>query len=190
MEEKKIYTPQIEEIDKTVFWNEFGNHSRVELKNSAFAIGKLVIGLQKFNDENRQVAYTTFYLDIDKALVMANDILMGKYARIAEKQNTDEMVVVYKVPGGQSAEKANREDRKPLYREFSISRGKLWILSCQEGPGKVTPTGGFMPDGKCDSKVNVGLSNDSLKAMALMIQNEILAYRTAQYTKLVINEIN
>lgn len=188
MEEKKIYTPQIKEIENTVFWNEFGNHTRIELKNSAFAIGKVAIGLQKFDDNNKQVAYTTFYLDIDKALVLAEDILSGRFVRIAEKQNSNEMVVVYKVPGGQSAEKASRDDKKPLYREFSISKGKLWILSCQEGPGKVTPTGGFMPDGKYETKVNVGLSNDSLKAMAKMIETEVMAYRTAQYLKLCIKE--
>lgn len=185
---EKKFTPQIKEIENTVFWNEFGNHTRIELKNNAFAIGKLAIGLQKFDDNNKQVAYTTFYLDVDKALVLAEDILSGRFVRIAEKQNTSEMVIVYKVPGGQSAEKANRPDGKPLYREFSISKGKLWIISNQEGPGKVTPTGGFMPDGKYEIKVNVGLSNDSLKAMATMIKNEVMAYRVAQYLKLGISE--
>ena len=188
MEEKRIYTPQIKEIENTVFWNEFGNHTRIELKNSALAIGKVAIGLQKFGDDNKQIAYTTFYLDIDKALVLAEDILSGRFARIVEKQNTTDMVIVHKVPGGQSAEKANRADKKPLYRELSISKGKLWVVACQEGPGKVTPTGGFMPDGKYETKVMVGLSNESLKAMATMIKNEIMAYRVAQYLKLSLKE--
>jgi len=190
--EMKKYVPQIKEMDGTVFWTEFGNHSRIELKNSSFGIGKVNIGLQKFDDNNKQVAYVNAYLDFDKAMVLANDILAGKFARIAaemHQKDGNNMVAIYKQPGGQSAEKAGREDGKPLYREFSISHGKLWIISCQEGPGQVSKTGGFMPDGKYEKKVSVGLSNESLKAMALMIQAEYQAYRTAQFNNLLIKEL-
>lgn len=185
---EKKFVPQVKEIENSVFWMEFGNNSRIELKNSSFGIGKVAIGLQKFDDNNRQIAYVTTYLDFDKALVLANDILSGRFMRMAEQQNSDTMVTLYKQPGGQSAEKANREDGKPLYREFNISKGKLWILSAQEGPGQISKTGGFMPDGKYDVKVNVGLSSDSLKAFAIMIQQEYNAYRTAQYMKLLMEK--
>ena len=180
---EKTYKPTISGVDSTTFWMEFGNQARIELKNNALAIGKVAIGLQKFNEQNKQIAYVMAYLDVDKALVLANDILSGRLATIAEK-GSDELITVYKQPGGQSAEKAQRSDGKPLYREFSISKGNLWIISCQEGPGKVSSTGGFVPDGKYETKVNVGLSSESLKAMALMIQQECLAYRIAQYTKI------
>ena len=179
---EKLYTPKVKAIENTTFWMEFGNHSRVELKNDSFSIGKLHIGLQKFGPDNKQTDYINTYIDLDKALVFANDILNGKFARMAEERA--EMTILYKQPGGQSAEKANREDKKPLYREFALSKGKLWILTAQEGPGQTSKTGGFMPDGKPDHRVTVGLSSESLKAMALMIQNEYQAYRVAQFIKL------
>lgn len=187
MEKTTTFKPQVKELENTTFWQQFGNKSRIELKNSSFGIGKVAIGLQKFDENNKQTAYCTSYIDFDKALVLANDILSGKFARMVEKSSED-MVKVYTLPGGQSAEKANREDKKPLYRELTISKGKLWIISAQEGPGKVTSTGGFTADGKPDRKVNVGLSNEGLKAFALMLQNEISSYRTAQYMKLLLDE--
>ena len=181
--ENKTYKPAVAAIETNTFWMEYGNHTRIELKNDSFGIGKIHVGLQKFGDDNKQIAYVNSYIDFDTALVIANDILTGRYARMAEKNGND-MTVVYKQPGGQPADRANRSDGKPMYRELTITKGKLWLVSVQEGPGKVSATGGFVPDGKYDVRVSVGLSNESLKAMALMIQNEYLAYRTAQFVKL------
>ena len=51
------------------------------------------------------------------------------------------------------------------------------------GPGKVTDTGGFAPDGKFETQISVGMDADTLKAIAVMIQNEYQAYRTVQMIK-------
>ena len=79
----KPYELEIKPISEDVFWTTFGNNSRLELKNSSFAIGKLAIGLQKFDEHNKQIAYISCYLDLDKAVGLANDILIGKISKDA-----------------------------------------------------------------------------------------------------------
>lgn len=171
------YLPTVAAIEKEVFFETFGNKSRLELKNRSFNINKLSIGLQKFDDNNKQTAFLNIYLDLDKALVLANDILFGRLQKLAG--NSQDIVEVYKQPGG------SKKDGKILYRELSISKGRLWMIKGSEGPGKLTErTGGFAPDGKPTTSVSVGVDDNTIRAIALMIQNEYQAYRTAQWIKL------
>ena len=175
------YRPQVGDIDASVFWVTFGKNTRIELKNDSFPIGKLSIGLQKLDDNNRQIAYINCYMDLPKALVMANDILSGRFAKMAQGGS---IVKVFSSQGGQSAAKAKRDDGKPLYREFSLSKGQKWIAGATSGPGKENPTThGIVADGKPEVEVKVGILDDDIKAMALMIKSEYEAYRTAQWIK-------
>lgn len=175
------YHPQIADIDASVFWVTFGKNTRIELKNDAFSIGKLSIGLQQLDNNNRQTAYINCYMDLPKALVMANDILSGRFAKMAKP---GEISKVFVSQGGQSAAKAKRADGKPLYREFSLSKGQKWIAGAIAGPGKENPaTHGIVSDGKPEMQVKVGILDDDIKAMALMIKAEYEAYRTAQWLK-------
>lgn len=180
--EKFDNTPKIKKIDRDVFFTTFGNNSRLELKNSMFGRGKLAILLQKFDDNNKQTAALTLYIDLPKALVMANDILSGKYASTAQKSGQS-FTKVFEDMGGQPAERAKRADGKPLYRAFSIQKGEKWIFRGVSGPGKITKTGGFAPDGESEVVVSVGMDSETLKAVALMIQAEYQAYRTVQMSK-------
>lgn len=174
------YLPEFTELDRDVFYTAFGSDTRMELKNCLFSKGKLAILLQKFDPKtNKQLDVITVFIDLPKALVMANDILVGKYAAMAQKSGQS-ITVVFKDMGGQPAERANRPDRKPLYREFSIQKGNKWMFRATTGPGKVTETGGFAPDGKSEKQIVVGMDADTLKAVALMIQQEFQAYRTTQ----------
>jgi hypothetical protein len=180
-ENNYIYKPQISEIDAAVFWTTFGKNTRIELKSDAFAIDKLSIGLQKLDDNNHQLAYINCYMDLPKALVMANDILSGRFAKMAKP---GEITKVFAVQGGQSAARAKRADGKPLYREFSLSKGQKWIAGAILGPGKENPTThGIVADGKPEQEVKVGILDDDIKAMALMIKAEYEAYRTAQWMR-------
>ncbi len=177
---QREYELKVGELKEDVFFETFGNGTRLELKNGAFSIGKLAIGLQQFDvNTNKQKEYICCYMDIEKALSLSHDILSGMIAKEALKCEWPNAVRVFQ--GGQPAEKANRPDKKPLYRDFSITKGKLWVLKGQEGPGKVNSKGGFAPDGKSEKSVSVGISSDTLRTMAIMIQMEYQAYRTAQY---------
>lgn len=181
MNEPRI--PEIENIENDVFFTTFGNNTRLELKNSFFKANKLTIGLQKFDNNHKQTAYVCQYMDIDKALTLADDILTGRLNVLANKAaQSSAPVQVYKSQGGQA--KSKRADGKPLYREFGIAKGKLWMFSGSEGPGKINPsTRGIVSDGKPETVVTVGASPDTLRAFALMIKTEYQAYRTAQWTK-------
>lgn len=170
---------EVSPMQSDVFFTTFGNNTRLELKNSMFDKGKLAILLQKLDDNNRQTAVITVYLDMAKALVMANDILSGRFARQAG--DGSKIVTVFKDMGGRPAEKANRADGKPLYREFNIQKGRLWIFKGSSGPGKVTDTGGFAADGLPETQVSVGMDDGTLKAIALMIQNEYQAFRMSKF---------
>lgn len=179
--EKYDTSPKIQNIERDVFYTTFGKDTRLELKNSMFGKGKLAILLQKLDEHNKQIAAITLYVDLPKALVMSNDILSGKYVAMAK--NSTEIITVFKDMGGQSPERAKRADHKALYREFALQKGNKWIFRGTSGPGKVTSTGGFAPDGKSETIVSVGMDDETIKAVALMIQAEYQAYRTAQFTK-------
>ena len=183
MTEKPNYNLTIPTVDSDVFWTTFGNKSRLELKNGMFQLGKLSIGFQKFDNNNKQTAYITSYIDLDKALGMCDDIVSGRLYK--KTKSVPEGTPVYKVYGGQKAEKAKRSDNKPLSREFSIARGRMWILKVKEGPGKVTETGGIAPDGPAEREVAIGLSDESIRIFALMFQHEYDAFRTTQFLKTI-----
>lgn len=171
-------------ITNPVFWSKVGRNakgkgSRLEIKNGCFPIGKICFGLQEFDENNRQVNYISCYLDLDKALLFAKEIELGKL----KPDSSDALKPVREFPGGTSAQKADRPDHKPIYRSLSLIKGRMWILTALEGPGKQTETGGFAPDGKFERKVSVGLSDEELLTMATMMESEYQAFRTAQYLK-------
>lgn len=168
-------TIDVKKIENNVIYETFGNHSRFELKN-ALAIGKFVIALQKFDDNNKQIAFISSYLDADEALVMANDIISGSYFKKAQKQ-PDQITECFKSLGG------SNKDGEIIYRDITLSKGKLWMFKAQECPGKKTDTGGYAPAGKATTTVSVGVMDQAIKAIAIMIQSEYIAYRTAQILK-------
>lgn len=172
---------EVTPLKNDVFFTTFGKDTRLELKNSMFDKGKLAILMQKLDSNNKQVAVLTLYIDLPKALVMANDILSGKYAKMAH--DPSKIVTVFKDFGGRSPEKAGRADGKALYRELDIQKGRLWILKGSQGPGKVTDTGGFAADGVAEIQISVGMDADTLKAIAILIQTEYQAFRTAKILK-------
>ena len=183
------YGIAVAEIDEPNCFMRFGKNSRIEAKNLSLPIGKIQFNFQTFNEAHKQTGRIPLYMDVEKALVLSNDILTGKLATLAKykQEKGDQMPKVFISPGGSSAAKAKREDGKCEYREFAISKGKKWIVSASVGPGKETATGGFVADGKADLTIKVGLDDDSIKAFAILTKQEVLAYRTAQMLKSIIS---
>lgn len=175
MEENKEFALNIKTIENDVFFTTFGKNSRIELKN-CLSIDKIGILIQKFNDSKVQTACVTTFVDSSKALVLAQDILSGRLAKIASSK--PELETLYESQGGKKD-----KDGKIIYRSFRISHGKKWLFSNYSGPGKVTSTGGYAAAGEFTQKVSIGLDNESLKAIALKIQAEYQAYRTVQIIK-------
>lgn len=182
------YIPKVELLETEKFFETFGKGTRLELLSSGFGIGKLIIRLQKFNEAtNKEEARITGYLNADIALTLANDILSGRMAQLAKAKAdaSGNAVKVFEQPGG------SNKDGKTIYREISLSVGHKYIFACEQCAGKKTNTGGYVRDtANTDIPkqiIRVGMDAQTLKAMALMIQNEYQAYRTAQYVMLIQN---
>lgn len=65
-----------------------GKNCFVEVMNFAFGIGKVQINFIEYdlskNQGERVKQEVNIYIDIDKFLVLANDVLSGKIAKLAE----------------------------------------------------------------------------------------------------------
>lgn len=170
----------IKDIENDVIFETFGNHSRFELKN-ALAIGKFCIALQKFDDNNKQTAFIKCFMNIPEALVFAQEVLSGRYAGMAKQGGAPNTPVkVFESQGG-----SNR-DGQIIYRSLTLSKGRLWMFKGTECEGeKNVKTGGYMAKkgAEITNQVSVGLDDNALKAIAIMIQDEYIAYRTNQLRK-------
>lgn len=171
---------EIKSLENDVIFETFGNHTRFELKN-ALGIGKFCIALQKFDDNNKQVAFIKCYMNIPEALVFANDVLNGRFAKIAQAGGAPSSIAkVFESQGG------SKKDGEIIYRALTLSKGKLWMFKGTEQPGELnTKTGGYCAKkgSTPTNSVSVGVDDTALKAIAIMIQQEYTAYRTAQLMK-------
>lgn len=175
-----IYNLNVNTVNKAKFYECFGKDVRLEVLNSAMGIGKIQINLQKFNKEtHEELELLKAYIDVLDALLIANDILTGRYSKLAAAK-PNEITCLFEAIGGTSADKANRADGKALYRQLKISRGKKWMIQIVYAPGKETSTGGFVADGKAEKTLSIGMDDNDFKKFALAIQTEYQAYRNAQ----------
>ena len=179
------HIPEIKTIENDLIFETFGMGSRLNLLNN-LGIGRIGVFIQNFDAKtNKETNRCTAFIKIPEALLLANDILSGKYASLTKNVTEGESEPVFINYGGTDSEKAGRADHKPVCRCLTLTRrnGK-WSLRIAEGAGKKTATNGFIFDGKAEKIVYIGMNDDTLKQMALMIQNECLAYRVAQLCSL------
>lgn len=185
--ENKGYVTNIQPLEDTKIWQTFGKGKRLELENGAFPIEKLSFGFQTIDmEEKKQTGMIRIYLDFGVASLFAHNILNGEYERLQQKQAQQSSTVpsVFKSIGG--SKKVTRPDGRPTFRKMELSKGTLWILHAEEGPGQISSTGGFVAAGPAENRISIGLSDDQLKMMALAIERELLAYRTAQFVRFAV----
>lgn len=72
-----------------------------------------------------------------------------------------------------------RADNKDESRVFKITPGDRipWILSAEKGAGKRLETGAITPDGKPDVIIRVPLSDENFRKFAIVVDNEIQAWK-------------
>jgi hypothetical protein len=191
-----------------------GKNVFLEVMNNAFPIGKVQINFIEYNPEaeknNRQTKNIPIYIDMDKFLVLANDILSGRMAKLAQQSREARDKGGYRYAkeifvdlGGVPAEKLKergqeRPDGKDLSRQFKITPGdKLpWILSAEVGPGRKEENGLIAPFStpenpyRPDAIVRVPLSDEDFKKFALVVQTHIHSYITSQYLLKAMNSRN
>lgn len=156
-----------------------GKNCFLEVMNSAFSIGKVQINFREYDEKqqkgNRFTKEIDLFMDIDKFLVFANDIISGKVAKIAEveraraKQEGEKQgKTVYPREldeftdmGGMNSESLKRSDERRKKNQFkaysdmySIPEGKALSRQLKIVPGLKAP---FMIKGE----VGVGEESDT-----------------------------
>lgn len=189
-----------------------GKDCFVEVTSDACAIGKFKFTFKSYDASKpvgqRSKATIQMYLEISDALLLASNILSGKYAKhVAEEKKKSEEAkakgeVYFQQPcflrmGGVSAQKLKlqnkeRPDKMSLSRQIKMMGGlkQLFILQAEQGPGEesdkglIVPRYGAKQGTKAEQTVIVPLDEDNAKKMALMIQLFANAYASAQYSAL------
>lgn len=171
-----------------------GKDTFVEVLNNGFEIGKVMINFAKY-DENkpqgeRMTDNVTIYMDMDKALLLAKDILSGKIAALAEKEKAGGKkypgAIFTEMGGTSAAALANKGKSRPdggsESRQFKIQPGSKvpFMLVGERGRGEENATGLIVPKSS-EVKVMVPFSVDDLKIFAIVVESHINAYRVARY---------
>ena len=166
----------------------------VKLKANAFGINKVMFAFVKFDINTKKLTSSMdAYLDMEDALLFANDILSGKIAKLAEIEKSKGA----KYPGQiwqssmggvheqKAAQRGLRTDGKAISRMFTLSPGSSqhFIFTAEQRPGTTNDRGLIVPEysAKPEVQIRVPATADSIKKMALAIQSHIHAYRAAQY---------
>lgn len=181
---------------------EFYNKNEAKNKGSllkvyfdAFSIGKVRFSFAECDANMKRLSNqkTDFYLDIDKALVLAEDITRNKLTKdILEEQKKNPKYTnpVRDFPSGVNAEKAKergiRKDGKPECVRLKISASILKdcdvCIMYESGPGKMVENGLIAPDysfGKAEKIIRIGAKWEEVRAMALQIKVQWQAYATS-----------
>jgi hypothetical protein len=181
-----------------------GKNVFLEVMNSAFEIGKVLINFQEYDvtqeKGSRIKQEISIYFDMDKFLVLANDLLSGRLSALAKKAREDQQKggyryckEIYMDQGGTSAARLaqkgkSRPDGKSEARLMKITPGDkiAWMISAELGPGEESETGLIMPkfvNNRPELQVRVPVSDDDFKRMVLIVSRHIEAFLAAQYMK-------
>lgn len=175
-----------------------GRNSFLEVMDSAFIIGKVRLNFIQYDMSKPQgERYTntiSIYIDIEEFETLAHDIKLRIIDRDAMKAREAQKTggfkyckEVYLDLGSTTKEELaarseSREDGKDESRQFKITPGDKmpWVLSAEKGAGKRLETGLIAPDGKPDTRINIPLSDKDFRKFAIVVTNEIQAWRIAK----------
>ena len=178
-----------------------GKNVFVEVLDSAFEIGKIMLAFKEYDlskpQGQRFTNEITSYMDIAEFETLAYNIKFRFIDRDAAKARENQRAGNYKFckevyadMGGTTLENLakrnqSRLDKKDESRVFKITPGDKmpWILSAEKGPGKRTETGLIAPDGKPDVTIRVPLSDKDFRKFAIVVDNEIQAWRVMERSR-------
>lgn len=170
------------------------NHSFVKAKANAFGIEKLQLSFVEFDADNKSKGNIDIFLSFGEALALSNDIISGKLYRLMEQEKAKGEkypAASYNSPlGGINEQKCKernlRTDGKAISRTFSIGAGSKAdaIFTAVQRPGTSAENGLIVPDKvKPDITIRVPCSFKMLKEFALMINANIQAFLSSQYSR-------
>ncbi|WP_337018383.1 hypothetical protein [Oceanobacillus massiliensis] len=179
-----------------------GKNVFLEVLNSAFQIGKVQMNFLEYDvtkDKGERIRNEiAIYVDMDKFLVLSNDVLNGRISALAIKAREEQQRGNFKYCkeiwddiGGISAETLikrgkERADGRSLSRQIKLTPGDKvpWVVSAETGPGELTKTGLIVPrytGNKPEVVIRVPISNEDLKRWILIVKAHIEGYISSQY---------
>lgn len=175
----------------------------VEVVNSGFEIGKVVLRFIKYDDKaaakSKFVHDISIYLNLDKFLVLAQDVSSGRLGSLGRKalefaksKGYKFATHIYLHQGGVGKEKLakqgkTRADGMALARHFKITPSfneKFpWVLSAEIGPGEEQGNGIIAAKygNKPEEIVRVAMSDEDLKKLVLIVKSHIDGFIASQY---------
>lgn len=195
-------TPSVKSAENKIY-KKTSNGRLMEILADSFTIKKLRFNFISFDETKPEGSRITdsivFWLSFEDALILSNDILSGRYAKIfavdAEQAKKDKAkgkphydCVPFERFAGTNAialkeRGMSRPDGKSLSRTLKLKKEKYYLLTAAKGPGKVADNGSVKPDGKPEKQIMIGMTSDEIKKMALMIKMHLYAYTTATYMR-------
>ncbi|WP_246277133.1 hypothetical protein [Neobacillus endophyticus] len=179
-----------------------GRNTFLEVLNSSFGIGKAQVNFIEYDltaeKGSRIKQEINIYVNIDKFLLMCNDVLTGRMNQMGKMAREEKSQKGFKYSkeiwsdiGGKPAKELaesgkSRSDGKSLFRQIKLTPGEKlpWILSAEEGAGEVTETGLLFPKyvgNKPEKIVRVPLTNEDLKRLVLLTQTHIQGFINSLY---------
>lgn len=182
-----------------------GRNVFFEVMSNAFTIGKVQINFIEYDTTaakgNRQKHNIPIFIDMQRFLVLAQDILSGRMEVLAERAREEQVKSGYNHcrevwydQGGASAKRLMekgkpRADGKSLARQFKITPGNKmpWIISGEHGDGEEDAKGLIVPKygNKPEEIVRVPLTEEGFREFAVVTMLHIQAYINSQYMGVV-----
>lgn len=195
---KYIREQKQKESKKTTLVNEFAEINTLDtfmkIKANTFGIGKVLFSFVKFDKTTMKcIESMDVYMDMDDALLFANDVLSGRIPTLAQAEKAKGAAFPKAIwstkLGGINEEKVKarglRDDGKAISRLFNLAPGarQPFVFTAEQRPGKSDDKGLIQPEykGKPEIQIRVACTADDLKRIAIAIQSNINAYRAGQY---------
>ena len=177
---------------KEVIFEIYSNKSFLKIKNTCFAIGKVLFSFVNMDQNKKEIEHIDCYLDMDRAGAFAKSITLGYIKKAADVERSlgkDYPAAVWTSGlGGTKESKAGRDDGKAISRMFDFAPGsnKPYIFTATQRPGSSNELGLIIPDKGAKAEITVRVpvnDEDTVKALAYALDSAITAFRAAAYTK-------
>ena len=212
------YKINIPELGTDNFFETYAMDKRFELSATSFSIGKILANFQTFqrtpNGAAHQTDLVSIYINFDDARALVADYYTGAIQRLAnvekkkmvEAQNNRQVYYaqpVFTVRGGTSAAKLAekgkaRPDGFDEYRSMTIAPGirQDWVFTAvacagiQDSKGLINPRKDASGRPMNAKVIRIGVTKAYFSSMIVAIEQELQAYRNAQFTQVVLRDEN
>lgn len=170
----------------------------VEVLNGHFHKNKVLMNFEQYDDSKpkgqRTLARVMCFMPFDKFLLLSQDCKSGRLSKLAEKEKKDNKYpnYIYRDLTGTAKElleknNQSRPDGNSESRQFKIIPGLKadFLFQAEKGPGKKegVKNGIIKPlyGGNPEVKIDIPMSNDSMKRFFITVEAHIIAYLSSQY---------